>query len=81
MNGQFRITEMFAFTAIDDDGTEGVIGMMTPDGWAPFVGADIARIQSLRPHAEEVARLTGKEIKLKKFLLQDTLEVIGGKHG
>lgn len=45
-----RIEEMYAFVAEDsgpDD--EGVVGMATKSGWMPLVGADMARVESLKP--------------------------------
>ena len=68
------ITEMYAFVAKDEDG-EGVIGMKTEDGWMPLVGADMARVASLIPHALAVAKASGKEVVLKKFELVETVPV------
>lgn len=71
-----RIDEMFAFVAIDKTG-EGVMGFMGPSGqWFPMVGADMARVDQLRPMAQEIARTSGKEIKLLKFSKREELEVI-----
>lgn len=75
-----RIDSMFAFVAEDsgpDD--EGVIGAMTKDGWMPLVGADMARVNSLRPIAEGVAQQLGKPVKLLHFTKREDLEVIGGR--
>ncbi|GAH83034.1 unnamed protein product, partial [marine sediment metagenome] len=47
-----RIEEMYAFVAEDtgpDD--EGVVGVNTGCGWMPLVGADMARVESLKPIA------------------------------
>lgn len=69
------IDKMYAFIADNPEG-EGVIGMHTPMGWVPFVGADIARVESLRAHAEDIANKTGKEIKLVFFSERTEIEVI-----
>ena len=62
-----KIEEMFAFVSEDETG-EGIVGYMMPDGmWMPLVGADVARVDSLRPAAEKIARDTGKPIRLIKF--------------
>ena len=73
----FIITELFAFVdKIDDeDGDEGVIGMSTDFGWIPLIGADMARVESLRPIAEKVAKETGKKVILKKFKLTSEEEI------
>ena len=76
-----RIESMFAFVAEDtgpDD--EGVIGTKTPEGWMPLVGADMARVDSLRPIAEAIARQLGKPVKLLRFGTREELEVIGDNH-
>lgn len=73
-----RIEQLYAFVAEDsgpDD--EGVIGAMTKDGWIPLVGADMARVNSLRPIAEGVARQLGKPVKLLQFTNRQDLELIG----
>jgi hypothetical protein len=66
-----RITEMFAFVAADkgpDD--EGVMAMRLPNGeWAPMVGADMKRVESYRPIAEQIKKITGKPYKILRFKL------------
>ena len=77
-----RIDSIFAFVAEDsgpDD--EGVIGAMTVDGWMPLVGADMARVNALRPIARAVAQRLGKPVKLLRFTKREVLEVIGGNAG
>jgi len=72
-----RIEEMYAFVAEDtgpDD--EGIIGMNTEMGWLPLVGADMARVDSLRPIAQGIGRQVGKKVTLVHFSNRDDLEVI-----
>lgn len=72
-----RIDTLYAFVAEDtgpDD--EGVIGMLTTDGWLPLVGADMARIDSVRIAAEQIARDTGKRVKLLQFTNRVEMEEI-----
>ena len=69
-----RIEEMFAFVAEDsgpDD--EGVVGMYTKNGWMPLVGADMARVESLRPIVRTIAVETGQRIKLLHFTHREDL--------
>lgn len=75
-----RIESMFAFV-VEDTGPddEGVIGIQTPEGWMPLVGADMARVDSLRPIAEAFAHKLGKPVKLLRFGTREELEVIGDK--
>ncbi len=69
-----RIEEMYAFVAEDsgpDD--EGVVGINTGSGWMPLVGADMARVESLKPIAREIAARTGQKIKLLHFTHREEL--------
>ena len=69
-----RIEEMYAFVAEDsgpDD--EGIVGMGTRAGWMPLVGADMARVESLKPIARNIAAQTGKKIKLLHFTHREEL--------
>jgi len=77
-----RIEEMYAFIAEDsgpDD--EGVIGIQTISRehapiWLPLVGADMARVNSLRPIAQGIGRQIGKKVTLVHFSNRRDLEVI-----
>ena len=69
-----RIEEMYAFVTEDsgpDD--EGVIGMNTGSRWLPMVGADMARVESLKPIAEAIAAKTGKKVKILRFSHREDL--------
>ena len=65
-----KIESIYAIVAIGPQG-EGVIGSsMTIEGqlmMVPFVGADIARIKQLIPHAKQIAQMTGTPFKVYKF--------------
>ena len=72
-----RIEQIFVFAALDkspDD--EGVAAFKTGEGWMPMVGADLKKVDQLRPIAEEIAHKTGKKIRVLKFTLREELEVI-----
>lgn len=69
-----RIEEMYAFVAEDsgpDD--EGVVAMSVGDVMLPLVGADMARVESLRPIARDISAQTGKKIKLLHFTQREDL--------
>lgn len=70
-----RIEQMYAFVASDDEG-EGVCATMLGDVWYPMVAADMERIEQLRPHAEALATVLGKEITLAQFTFRKDLETI-----
>lgn len=77
MDGQLQILSMWAFIVTDDDGTQGVVGTWLPGlGMQPLVGADLARVGSLRPYAQTVASRLGKPVTLAHFSARTDQEVI-----
>lgn len=73
---QLRIDSMYAYVAEDEEG-EGITAMQTPSGgWIPMVGADMARMESLRPVAEATVKATGNRVKLVRFTTRVELEVL-----
>lgn len=73
-----KIDELYAYIIADkDENDEGVIGMRMPNGtWTPLVGADLARMESLRPVAQKTAEVTGKPVKFVKFEKRTDVETI-----
>jgi hypothetical protein len=62
---------------VDDDGTEVVIGQTLPGlGFTALLGADLARIASLRPHAQAIATRMGKPVTLAHFSVRTDQEVL-----
>lgn len=72
-----KITELFVFIAEDkgSDG-EGIVAGKLGDAWIPLMGADMKRIDALRPMAAMTAKLTGKKIRLVHFTQREDMEVI-----
>ncbi len=69
-----RIDEMYAFIAEDagpDD--EGIVAINRSGTWVPLVGADMKRVESLRPVARQLARTLNKPIKLIHFTNREDL--------
>lgn len=74
-----KITEMYAFV-VEDTGPddEGVIGMQSEEGdqgkiWLPLVGADMARVESLKWLAAGIGKQCGKKVKLIHFTNREDL--------
>lgn len=74
MHGQLRIDEVYAFVCVDDDDTEGIPAMRIGDMGYPMVGADMARVEDLRPAAQQIADM-GKKVTLVKFSVREEIEV------
>jgi len=65
-----KITEMFAFVAEEKPDDEGIMGFMMNSAWTPLIGADMDRIHSLKPIADEISKATGIPYKLLHFKLE-----------
>ena len=64
-----KIDEIFAFVAVDKDGDEVIMAGFFGDMEMvmPLIGADMARVDSLRPIAELTGKMAGVEVKLIRF--------------
>lgn len=68
-NGRFlEINELFAFISKDENGNEGVMAVLGPDGiMMPLIGADTMRTDALRPVADMISSATGMKYELRHF--------------
>ena len=72
-----RITDIYAFIAEGagpDD--EGVTAFFANGAWMPMVGADLDRVNSLRPMAHAIVLATGQKITLVRFTAREEVEEI-----
>jgi hypothetical protein len=74
---------MFAFIQSDKDpDDEGVTAWNFYDvfkdenNWMPLMGADMKRVESLKPIAQQIADKTRKPVQLVKFTCRTDLETI-----
>ncbi len=74
-----KITEMYAFI-VEDSGPndEGVVAIASEEGtmgkiWLPLVGADMARVESLKPLAAGIGKQIGKKVRLIHFTQRENL--------
>jgi len=67
VKGQLRINQLFAFVIVDDDGTEGVVGVRLGDQWFPLMGADMARVDSMKALVKADPMLRGRKITILRF--------------
>ena len=74
-----KIKTIYAFIATEKDpDDEGIVAQFMGGMWMPLVGADKDRVNSLKPIAERIAKITKKKITLVQFKNREDLEVIGG---
>lgn len=78
-NHLLRIDAVWMFISVDEAGNEGVCAGPMPGlpGPIPLIAADEARLVSLIPMAEELARLSKMRIRLIKLSMRTELLVIG----
>lgn len=76
MRGQIDIEKITAYILRDQDGTEGIVGTVTPMGLMPMIGADIARITQLETIAQMVADTTGLTITVAEFTVRENVRQI-----
>ena len=76
-NHLLTIDEVFVFVSVDQDG-EGIVGqtvqLMGQTVFMPFVCADKARMESLKPAAKKIAKESGKKIKLIRLSTREEVE-------
>jgi len=72
----YRITKVWIFVSVDEDGDEGVCAFMGSQGWMPMVAADEKRLHSLIPVAQEIADARGVKIEVRAFGEPETHLVI-----
>lgn len=72
----FELQTLTAFVAVDPaNGDEGIIGRTLPNGvMMPMIGADQARIESLKPEAAQIAKMTGQTVRMIRFTGREILE-------
>jgi hypothetical protein len=67
------VTELFAFVAVADGAEsddEGIMAFMSDDGiMIPMIGADLERVEQLKPIARSVAKRAGCSYKILTFAL------------
>lgn len=76
-----RIDEIWAWVSSDGEG-EGILAAPIGNGSSvtmPLVGADAARMKSLRPAAVAIADAFGVEVKLVRFSVREDIEQIQPK--
>lgn len=73
-----RVEELYAYIAHDNDDPEdeGVTAFKLEGIWLPMVGADEARMKSLKGQAQMIANTTGHKITLVRFSTKTVLETI-----
>lgn len=78
-----RIETMYAFVA-EGEGPddEGIVAFdVRGVAWMPLVGADMKRVESLKPIAQSISEQIGKRIKIVQFETRKEIGVIEPEGG
>lgn len=77
MTPKVRIDELFAYVAVDEEG-EGITAYLSADTgqWMPMVGADMERMTSLLPVAQQLADKGARPIKLVHYTTRTVIDTI-----
>ncbi len=73
-----KIEKMYAFIAVDSEG-EGIVSFRLGNQHMPMVGADMARVVSLKEMAQRISNETKTSIKLCVFTERKEIEVFAPK--
>ena len=77
-DGRFRYP-IWAYLSVDpEDGNEGIVAGIFLGVSLPLIAVDEKRLRSLAPMAEEIARKTGRVIRLVKFTNRELIRQLGG---
>lgn len=72
-----KIEKLYAWVATEPDGGEGICSTLLPSGLQlPLIGADRARIESLREWAEVVHAATGYPVQLRLFSAMTVIDEV-----
>lgn len=76
MKGQLRINQVFVFVIVDEDGTEGVPAVIENGTLMPLMGADMARVDSLKELVMRDPMFRGRRITIKRFSHREQIGTI-----
>jgi hypothetical protein len=76
MSEPLVISEMYAFVTAEPGEDEGVIAVKVGGTFMPLVGADLARVDSMRAMAQSVVNNSGIKVKLLRFRVREELEIL-----
>jgi hypothetical protein len=72
-----KIEAVYCYIIDEKDGGEGIPAVQTPDGgWMPLVGADLERLESLKPVAQATANKLQKHMRIVKFTNKEVVAEI-----
>lgn len=74
-NHLLRIDAVWMAISVDENGNEGVCAAPLQGMTVPLIAADEARLPFVRDMAQQIAKLTGKRVKLIRLHQRTEVEV------
>jgi hypothetical protein len=71
-----KVTEAYAFVCINERGEERQVSIQVGDTWVPLFCLDFEALPRIRALAQDLARQSGRTIRLLRFTRREQLEVI-----
>lgn len=68
--------ELYVVLSHENDGTEGIVSMMTPAGGMPLVFGHKRLLDRVLPSVRQISKDTGKTIVIAKFIKTEIIEKI-----
>lgn len=75
---QSKGLEIWAWVSVDHKEDEGLLSAQTPIGWTTLVTFSPKLLPVFRTLAKGIAKLSGKRVRLVRFVRAEVLEEIGG---
>lgn len=77
MAKETKIDQLYAFVMVDEEyNIEGILGYKRDSVALSMVGADLEKVEQLRPLAKQIANTYGKPVKLLLFSERKEVEII-----
>lgn len=71
-----RIDSIWAVVSVDDDGTEGLCGILTQTGWLPLIVANEKNLPDIRAEAIKIAKRDQRLVRIVRLHQREELELI-----
>ena len=72
--------EIYVALSVDNDGSEGIVAMVKDNSFMPVVFGNKSSIEGCIPLLKDMAKQTGRNIKLYKFKKSEVLQEIYGNN-
>ncbi len=72
--------ELYVVLSRENDGSEGIVSMITPMGGMPLVFGHIRLLDKIRPTLNQMSKDTGKDMIIAKYRKMEVIEKISASN-